>query len=321
MDILVIGCGVSGLTSGLRLLEAGYSVTIWAKELPPHTTSNIAAAIWFPYKAYPVDRVTGWGKIAFETFKSLQGVEGSGIFMANVFEFKPAPSADPWWVTAVEGFRHARTEELPDGYADGYAFEGPVIDTSIFLDYLVRTFQAGGGQIMQRTITDLKEAFAQNTVVVNCSGLGARELVGDRDLHPARGQVVKIKHNGFRRVLMDEEGPNRLAYIVPRIHDIILGGTYEEDNENTTVDANETQAILNRCARLAPDFPAVAAEDILGVYCGLRPARSTVRVEGEWVAPGRLLIHNYGHGGAGITLSWGCAAEVVELVANTIISL
>jgi D-amino-acid oxidase len=64
MDILVIGCGVSGLTSGLRLLEAGHSVTIWAKELPPHTTSNIAAAIWFPYKAYPVDRVTGWGRVA-----------------------------------------------------------------------------------------------------------------------------------------------------------------------------------------------------------------------------------------------------------------
>src|SRR5215469_6653194 len=316
MDILVIGCGVSGLTSGLRLLEAGHKVTIWAKELPPYTTSNIAAAIWFPYKAYPVDRVTGWGKIAFEMFKSLQGAKGSGIFMANIFEFKPVPSPDPWWVTAVDGFRHTRTEELPDGYTDGYTFEGPVIDTSIFLDYLVRTFHAGGGQIMQKAITNLGEAFARCNVVVNCSGLGARELVGDRDLHPARGQVVKIKHNGFRRVLMDEEGPNRLAYIVPRIHDIILGGTYEEDNESIEVDANETEAILSRCARLAPDFPAIVTEDILGVYCGLRPARSTVRVENERVAPDRLLIHNYGHSGAGITLSWGCAAEVVEMVSK-----
>jgi D-amino-acid oxidase len=193
--------------------------------------------------------------------------------MANVFEFKPVPSPDPWWGTAVDGFRHAKTEDLPGGYTDGYVFEGPVIDTSIFLDYLVRMFQA-------------------------------------------RGQVVKIKHNGFRRVLMDEEGPNRLAYIVPRIYDMILGGTYEEDNESIEVDATETEAILSRCTRLAPDFPAIAAEDILGVYCGLRPARSTVRVEGEWVAPDQLLIHNYGHGGAGITLSWGCAAEVVVLVAR-----
>ena len=316
MEILVIGCGVSGLTTGLCLLEAGHTVSIWARELPPHTTSNVAAAVWFPYKAHPVDRVTAWGKKAFQTFKSLQPVAGSGILMANVCEFKPVPSPDPWWVTAVDNFRHARAEELPDGYADGYVFEAPVIDTRIYLDYLMRSFQAQGGQILQRTVADLSEAFAQTAVVVNCSGLGARELVGDQDLHAARGQVVKIKHNGFRRVLVDEEGPNKLAYIVPRTHDIVLGGTDEEDNESTEIDSTETQAILRRCAKLAPDFATVAAGDILGVACGLRPVRSTVRLEAERVAPGRLLIHNYGHGGAGITLSWGCAAEVVELVGR-----
>lgn len=316
MDILVIGCGVAGLTSGLRLLEAGHSVTIWAKELPPYTTSNIAAAIWFPYKAYPVDRVTGWGKISFETFKRLQTVEGSGILMTNVFEFKPVPSADPWWVSAVDDFRHVSTGELPDGYADGYAFQAPVIDTSIFPSYLLRTFQAQGGQIVQRAVTELVEAFAQSAVVVNCSGLGARELVGDHDLRPARGQIVKIRHNGFRRVLMDEEGPNSLAYIVPRTADIVLGGTYEENNYSTEIDPQETQAILHRCAKLAPEFANIAPGDILSVVCGLRPVRSTVRVEAERVAPDRLLIHNYGHGGAGITLSWGCAAEVVEMVTK-----
>jgi len=316
MDILVIGCGVAGLTTGLRLLEAGHSVTIWAKELPPQTTSNIAAAIWFPYKAYPLDRVTAWGKISFETFKRLQAVEGSGILMTNIFEFKPVHSPDPWWVSAVDGFRHVSTEELPDGYADGYAFQGPVIDTSIFPSYLLHTFQAHGGQIVQRTITDLAEAFAQSAVVVNCSGLGARELVGDHDLHPARGQVVRIRHNGFRRVLMDEEGPNGLSYIVPRTSDIVLGGTYEENNDSTEIDPFETQAILCRCAKLASEFANIAPGDILSVVCGLRPVRSTVRVEAEQVAPGQLLIHNYGHGGAGITLSWGCAAEVVELLAK-----
>ena len=107
MDVLVIGCGVSGLTTGLCLLQAGYTVRIWARDLPPHTTSNVAAAIWFPYKAYPIDRVTNWGKIAFQKFKELQFVEGSGILMSNVIEFKPVASPDPWWVTAVDGFRHA----------------------------------------------------------------------------------------------------------------------------------------------------------------------------------------------------------------------
>jgi len=314
MDVLVIGCGVSGLTTGLRLLQAGYRVRIWARDLPPHTTSNVAAAIWFPYKAYPIDRVTNWGKLAFQKFKELQFVEGSGILVFNVIEFKPVASPDPWWVTAVDGFRHARIDELPAGYADGFVFTAPVIDTSIYLDYLMRTFLAQGGQIEQRTITDLAEAFAQSEVVVNCSGLGARQLVGDQDLYAARGQVVRIKHNGFRRVLLDEEGPNQLAYIVPRTHDIILGGTFEEYNESLVPDPEQTQAILRHCANLASEFASIAPDDILDVYCGVRPVRSTVRVEAEQVAPGRLLVHNYGHGGAGITLSWGCAEEVVELV-------
>ncbi len=234
--------------------------------------------------------------------------------MSNVIEFKPVASLDPWWVTAVDGFRHAEVDELPAGYADGFVFTAPVIDTSIHLDYLMRTFLAQGGQIEQRTITDLAEAFAQSEVVVNCSGLGARQLAGDQDLYAARGQVVRIKHNGFRRVLLDEEGPNQLAYIVPRTHDIILGGTFEEHNESQVPDPEQTRAILRRCANLAPEFASIAPDDILDVYCGVRPVRSTVRVEAEQVVSGYLLVHNYGHGGAGITLSWGCAEEVVELV-------
>lgn len=316
MDILVIGCGVSGLTSGLCLLEAGHTVSIWAKEFPPFTTSNVAAAVWYPYKAYPAERVTAWGKEALQKFRALQFEKESGIFMASILEVKSVLTPDPWWITAVEDFRHASTGELPPGYPDGYTFETPVIDTFVYLDYLMHTFQARRGRIVQRTITSLAEAFAQSDIVVNCTGLGSRELVGDYDLRPAKGQVVRIKHNGFRRVLIDEEGPNSLAYIVPRIHDIVLGGTYEEHNESLEVDPDETQAILRRCANLAPEFPAVTDEDIVSVVCGLRPVRSTVRVEAERISPDLLLVHNYGHGGAGVTLSWGCATEVVRLIAE-----
>jgi D-amino-acid oxidase len=316
MDFLVIGCGVSGLTTGLCLLEAGHTVSIWARELPPFTTSNIAAAIWLPYKAYPAERVTVWSKESMRKFKVLQSDEESGIFMASFLEVKPVPTTDPLWVTVVDGFRHARKDELPPGYLDGYTFEAPVIDTLVYLDYLMHTYEGRKGQIIQRAITSLTEAFAQSDIVVNCTGLGARELVGDYDLRPAKGQVVRIKHNAFRRVLLDEEGPNGLAYIIPRTHDIVLGGTYEEQNESLEVDADETQAIVRRCRNLAPEFPIVTPEDITSVICGLRPVRSTVRVEAERISPDRLLVHNYGHGGAGITLSWGCATEVVQLISE-----
>ncbi len=303
MDILVIGCGVSGLTTGLCLLEAGHTVHIWAKDLPPYTTSNAAAAVWLPFKAYPVERVTAWGKETLRRFKVLQTEQASGVFIATIFDLKSAHAPDPWWAPAVEDFRHARQEELPLGYADGYTFETPVIDTLVYLDYLLHAFQARGGQIHQRAITSLAEAFAQSAIVVNCTGLGARALVGDNDLHAARGQVVRIRHNGFRQVMVDENDLAQLTYIVPRIHDIVLGGTYEEHNESTVADPDTTRAILRRCAQIAPIFATITPTDIVSIGCGLRPVRSTVRLEAERPGPDQFLVHNYGHGGAGITLS------------------
>jgi D-amino-acid oxidase len=314
-EVLVLGAGVSGLTTGLRLLRAGHSVTIWARDLPPDTTSNVAAAVWYPYKAYPVERVTAWGAVAYRAFKDLAATPESGVFMATVQESRGAPSPDPWWLSAVEGFRRAAPEELPAGYVDGYVFAAPVIDTGIYLDHLVRRFGAEGGRLERRAVADLAEAFAACAVVVNCTGLGARELVGDRDLHASRGQVARIRHTGWRRVLLDDDGPNSVAYVVPRLHDIVLGGTDDEGNESTAVDPAVTAGILARCARLAPQLGPVTEADIVAVVCGLRPVRSTVRVEAERPAPDRLLVHNYGHGGAGVTLSWGCAETVAELIA------
>lgn len=339
MEILVLGCGVSGLTSAIRLQEAGHTVRIWAKALPPETTSNVAAAVWYPYRAYPADKVTRWGTEAYRVFGQQARLDGAGVLPAEVLELLPAASPDPWWAGAVDGFRHASPEELPAGYADGFAFTAPVIDTTVYLNYLVRAFESGGGHIERRAVENLDEAFAACPIVVNCAGLGARGLVGDHDLHAARGQVIRIAHNGFRRVLLDDTNPNQVTYIVPRLSDIILGGVDDDYDERATIDDDQTASILRRCATLVEHFdprfaaslrahldPAAAAAagaqpaEILGVVTGLRPVRSAVRVEVERFAPERVLIHNYGHGGAGVTLSWGCAAEVVSLVGTRVTS-
>jgi D-amino-acid oxidase len=329
MDVLVLGCGVSGLTTALCLQRVGYHVRIWAKELPPDTTSNIAAAVWYPYRAYPAERVTAWGAEAYRRFMELADDPESGVIVIEVLELRAELSRDPEWAASVEGFRHARPDELPADYADGVAFRAPVIDMSVYLDYLRGVFERAGGLIERRDVATLDEAFAACPVVVNCVGLGARELLGDRDVHAARGQVIRIAHNGFRRVLLDDTGPNKVAYIVPRVHDIILGGVDDDHDERLDADAAQSASILRRCANLVERFdPAFAASlrahldssasgepaEILGTAVGLRPVRSAVRLEAERIAPDHLLLHNYGHGGAGVTLSWGCAAEVVKLL-------
>jgi D-amino-acid oxidase len=339
MEILIIGCGVSGLSTGVRLLEAGHGVRIWAKALPPETTSNVAAAVWYPYRAYPEDKVTAWGAAAYRAFQRLAAeAPESGVLMAQVLDLKVAPAGDPWWVGAVGGFRHATPDELPASYEDAYVLDAPVIDTSAYLVWLRGRFEALGGTVERREVRDFAEAFAACPVVVNCAGLGARELASDRDIHPARGQVVRVRHSGFRRVLLDDEGPNALAYIVPRVHDIVLGGIDEDENESTTIEPEVRMGILERCARLVEHYDAAFAAslrahltpqpsalsrtggveaapiEIVSEGAGLRPVRSAIRLERERVAPDRWLLHNYGHGGAGVTLSWGCADAVVELV-------
>lgn len=325
-DILVLGCGVSGLTTGVLLQEAGHRVNIWAKTLPPYTTSNAAAAVWHPFKVNPPEKVARWGDITFQRFAALQALPESGVIRAPLLDLKVERAADPDWKVAVPDFRHVTAEELHPGRADGFVFETLVIDTNRYLEYLRRRFLAQGGQIVQRTVRDLSEAFAQHPIVVNCTGLGARTLVGDRDLHPSRGRVVRLKQDGFHRVILDDEERESMAYVIPRIDDMVLGGTDEEDvtgegyhgeeyQESRELDA-AGEAIVRRCARLSPHFASIAPEQILKQVSGWRPVRSQVRLEREQIAPDRVLLHNYGHGGAGVTLSWGCAQDVVALLGE-----
>src|SRR5947207_15630427 len=102
MPIIILGCGVSGLSCGIRLLEAGYPVTIWTRELPLATTSKIAAAIWYPYKAYPPAKVAAWGQRAYDFFYELAQDQASGVTIASGVEINPAPIPD--WSSYIKNF-------------------------------------------------------------------------------------------------------------------------------------------------------------------------------------------------------------------------
>jgi D-amino-acid oxidase len=312
MRVLGIGCGVSGLSCGVRLLEAGHAVSIRAREFPPYTTSDVAAAVWYPYLAAPRDRVLRWGARSYQVFLELAPEKRAGVTLRRAVEVLDAPSPDPWWSSAVEGFEHAREDELPPGYADGYAYNAPVIEMSLYLPWLMERFGQLGGVLQRGSVLSLKEVLDPSLfdAVVNCTGLGARELVGDTALFPIQGEILRVDCPRDARLIFDESPSRGMSYVIPRSGDCVLGGTAVPHSESLAHDPVATEEIRTRCARLVP---GVGHAPVLGHAVGLRPGRDEIRLEREQLE-GWPVVHNYGHGGAGVTLSWGCAEEVVGLL-------
>jgi D-amino-acid oxidase len=202
--------------------------------------------------------------------------------------------------------------ELPPGYASGHRVTLPRIEMPVYLAWLEGRFLAGGGALEPRALRSLDEALAASPLVVNCSGLGARELAGDPSMHPIRGQVVRVENPGIERFWLDES-EGEVTYVIPRTRDVVLGGTAEEGARELAPDPEVARRIVERCAALEP---RLAGARVLGHAVGLRPGRPAVRLERQLLAGGARCIHNYGHGGSGVTISWGCADEVVALARS-----
>lgn len=303
--ILVVGAGVIGLSCAVRLAEAGHRVEVLARELPLETTSSVAAALWYPYLALPRDRVTAWSAATYTRFLRLAETEpAAGVRIRRGTEVLTGPRPDPWWISAVPRFE--RLAHPPAGYRDGWSFEAPVIDMNAYLPWLVSRLESLGGTVTRRSLDALPDA----PVVVHCSGLDARLLAGDPSLRPVRGQVAVLEQVGLTDWWLDDGDPERPCYVIPRIHDIVVGGTAQEGAWDRRPDQETARAILARAERLVP---ALAGARVLRHRVGLRPARPSVRLEPEH-RDGNLVVHCYGHGGAGVTLSWGCADEVTALV-------
>ncbi len=311
---IVVGAGVIGLTSAIRLQEAGFPVRIVTRERPADTTSAVAAAVWYPYAVHPKERVVPWSQATRAALTPLAEDPSTGVLTTTFVELFDTPVDDPWWKPAVPSFRRATKADLKPGYVDGYVIDVPLMEPAAYLPYLEQRFTDGGGTIdvVPGGIDDLRALEAP--LIVNCTGLGARTLCDDDALYPIRGQVVRVTNPGLSRGLDDDYGPLALTYIIPRGNDVILGGTAEKGVWDDAPSDETTDAILERACTLEPRLRDAT---VLDARAGLRPGRDVVRLEAERIGDG-VIIHNYGHGGAGYTLAWGCADEIVALARQTV---
>ena len=298
--VIVVGAGVIGLSCAVRLLEAGHRVDVVGRDLPLETTSSVAAAVWSPYSR-PQEHVVRWARAAYDAFAELCDDESAGVVMRTGTELFREPSGDLWWRDALPpGAGPDRETSLPAGYASGLTMRAPVVEMPVYLRWLSARVEQLGGTVTRMNLSALPTGDA---LVVNASGIGARLLGGDRTVSPVRGQVVLVEQVGVDHWWIDAETP---SYVVPRAHDVVLGGTAIEGEWSRTPEPAVAASILERAARIEP---RLAGARVLRHKVGLRPSRPSVRLErvGD-------VVHCYGHGGCGVTVSWGCADDVVGLV-------
>jgi D-amino-acid oxidase len=307
-EVLVIGAGVSGLTAALCLAEARHVVRIRTAALPGETTSRAAGAMWGSTSAGPPDKVEGWARASLAAFRELARDPGSGVaIVSGTLASSGGTAPPPQLFPGVE----VRRSGPPAGYAAGFRVTLPLIDMPRYLDHLAARVEAAGIPIELRPVHSLAEAAGEAPVVVNCAGVGARDLVPDPTVRSVRGQHVVVENPGLDEFFMTEPFGPAWTSLFPHGERLILGSVAQEGDWDTAPRTEDAEAILERCAAREP---RVRDAQILEYQVGLRPAREVVRVEAQTLGAARV-VHNYGHGGTGVGLSWGCAREVVALVA------
>lgn len=310
-DVIVVGSGVIGLTTAVVLAESGRRVRVWAREPAERTTSAVAGALWWPYRIEPKALAREWALQSLSVYEELAERPGeTGVRMVEgVMGESRFYEQGPWAAARLPGLRASTAEEYA---GTGLWARLPLLDMPTHLRWLRDRLLRAGGVVEVRTVTDLVEAAAP--VVVNCTGIGARRLVPDPAVRPVRGQLVIVENPGLTTwIVSTDEAAGTTTYLFPQPDRLVLGGTTDEDDWSLTPDPAVAAEIVKRCAALRPE---IAGSRVLGHRVGLRPVRDTVRLEREPLPDGRVLVHNYGHGGAGVTVAWGCAREAAGLASR-----
>jgi glycine/D-amino acid oxidase-like deaminating enzyme len=256
-EIAVVGTGAVGLATARLLIERGFKVSVYTKDLPPNTTSNIAGGQWFPFTVYDVDCLTPefeeqlWTATDF-SYKRYQTMVGDyyGVRWLPNFQMADTPLPTNGLLSRTGPLFRMLPEftELPQSrhpFPFRYArrFDTMFIQPPIYLEAMLRELRIAGVPVEVREFRDAKDILSlPEPVIVNCTGLGAKELFGDDELIPIKGQLT---------VLLPEEEVEYATlapelYMFPRRDGIILGGTHERGVWDLSPDPDEETRIVTQ---------------------------------------------------------------------------
>lgn len=312
-EVAVIGAGINGLACAVTLLESGYTVAIYTHEPISSTASSVAAAIWMQYKAMPWELVCKWLNHSLDVYRILEKDPESGVNRMLYKEFYPGYTECSCWLSDVNHPCETISEEqIPSSYKSGYESSIHRIDSTILLPYLLNKFLSLGGKLNYQYITSFSNQELPHRIIINCTGAQGADLSEDPNSYPIRGQCILLeKIKGLDTIYLGFLDDENYIGIVPRVNDCWLGGTANINSWDAKIDQHTTRSILKNAAELVPE---IATAKILDVKVGFRSGRSIVRLEKEHISEDRILIHNYGHGGSGFSLAFGCAKEILTMI-------
>ena len=326
--IAVVGAGIAGLSTANLLVQSPYKplVTILADKFSPNTTTDLAGAIIWPLEGNlgsSDTRREGWIRITFQYLYSLfsSPLAGRlGISLIPTYEIFDGEREDPWWKDCVLGFRHVGASEMETLHYPAnkscWSFSTMIMQCGSFLAWQMEQFKANGGRVVQKRLKSLQEIDGQYDVIVNCTGLGSKELVNDDQVYPVRGQTIIVKAPWVKHAFSYTED-DKVIDVLPRADNVLLGGTEDIGDWSEHVDPLVSKGIMERCCKY---FPGLSTAPVIREVVGLRPGRKTVRLEVDnTITKCSTVIHNYGHQGQGVTFCRGCALDAVKLVEDCLL--
>ncbi|XP_075224383.1 D-amino acid oxidase 1 isoform X2 [Lycorma delicatula] len=323
LKVGIAGAGIVGLTSALELqnILPSADITVIANEFNQDTTSDGAAGLFRPGTSFcgpSIDITRKWIEDAYRHYSDLIP-ERCGIKEVGGYIFSSISQSNVqnhYLEKLVPVYRPATRSELklcPGDWKYGAYFSTLLIECRQFLPWAVSRFKKGGGKVEKGNISSFDDLFQTYDVVFNCTGLGAKLLCNDYKLVPIRGQVLKVSAPWLNNFFYGDFD----TYIIPGFNGVAtLGGCRQFDSFSTDINHYDRAAILERCHSLVPRLKNAP---ITREWVGLRPHRDPVRVEIE-VKGKNKIVHNYGHGGYGVTAAAGTSKHAVRLLIQSLSS-